>query len=73
METIAIIAIVVGLVEMSKRAIGFRSGFAPIYAIIYATIAHYIILEDASLREDILYGVLVGFAACGLYSAFKPK
>lgn len=74
METIAIIMLIIGFVEISKRAIGFRTMFAPLYALVYSFIAHYLIIGDeVSWTYLFISTVIVGLASCGLYSAFKPK
>lgn len=62
--------IVIGLVEVVKRAVGLESRFAPAVSLALG-IGVFYLLGSWSLQMNILGGLLVGLSASGLYAGGK--
>ena len=60
-----------GLTELAKIT-GLPSRFAPLLSVIFA-VAITLMLVDDITREAIVYGILSGLAASGLYSGVKTQ
>lgn len=63
------VAIIVGLVEMAKQ-IGLPTKFAPLASLIIGVAASFL-FPAATVALTILFGVITGLTACGLYSGAK--
>lgn len=64
-----LITVVTGLVELAKT-IGLPVEFAPLASLVIGLAAG-IIYTTGTLPEQILYGIVIGLSACGLYSGTK--
>ena len=67
-------AVIVALVELSKRSFHLPERWAPVLAlalgIIFAVLG-WIDLGDASILEAVIVGIMTGLMAAGLYSGTK--
>lgn len=70
MEIVAIPPIIVGLVELLKR-IGVPDKFLPLADLIIG-IGIGIVYLPGDLKMSVLYGVMAGLSAGGLYDLAKP-
>lgn len=63
------ISVITGLVELLKT-IGMSKKFAPLASLVIGLAAG-ILYTTGTLPEQILYGIVLGLSACGLYSGVK--
>jgi hypothetical protein len=63
------VAITVGLVEVAKT-IGLTTKYAPLASLVIGVGASFL-FPAATVALTILFGVIVGLTACGLYSGAK--
>jgi hypothetical protein len=63
------VAVIIGLVEVVKR-IGLPSKFAPLVSVILG-VGFSFIFPGETIGLTILFGVVTGLTACGLYSGTK--
>jgi len=66
---VAIIPMILAIVELFKR-IGLPAKFSPIIAAVLGLIIGIVYL-DASVKESIIVGLMLGLSATGLYSGTK--
>jgi hypothetical protein len=64
--TIAI-ALVVGIVEVFKRAIEFPTKLIPLVSLVTGVVITIIFKGDLALTEAVFSGIVVGLSASGLY------
>jgi len=70
METTILIAVVVGLTEVIKRATNLSSRFAPLVSLVLA-IGLAFLGATGPISNIIFTGIIVGLSASGLYSGAK--
>lgn len=63
------VAIVVGLVEVAKT-IGLTTKYAPLASLVIGIVASFLFPAE-TIALTILFGVITGLTACGLYSGAK--
>lgn len=63
------VGVIVGLVEVAKR-IGLPSKFAPLISVVIG-VGFSFIFPGETIGLTILFGVITGLTACGLYSGTK--
>lgn len=66
---IAIIPLVLGLVELFKRA-GVSTKYSPFVAVILGVLAG-VFYISTDIKEGIIIGLMLGLSASGLYSGTK--
>ncbi|MFT4413173.1 holin [Fredinandcohnia humi] len=64
-----IVAVIIGLNEIAKGFINAR--YIPLFSLLVGVIAGVLFLPVESLKEGILYGVIVGLSANGLFDLTK--
>lgn len=64
------VAVIVGVIEVIKRASGLNTRYVPLLAVILGIIT-YIFLGDSDIVENILTGIIVGLSSIGLYAGTK--
>lgn len=67
---IAIIPIIVGLIQVVKK-FGLPSKLAPLVSLLLGMIAGFVYLAPDNPKKAILYGLVAGLSAVGLYSGGK--
>lgn len=67
---IALIPVLVGLTELLKRS-GVPKKFIPLSALILAMIFSFFYLAPGEPKEAVLYGLVLGLSAVGLFSGTK--
>jgi L-cystine uptake protein TcyP (sodium:dicarboxylate symporter family) len=67
---VIIIPIIMALSELLKRT-GFNAKFIPIVSLILGVIAGITYLYPTDIKAGILYGLMMGLSASGLYSGTK--
>ena len=67
---VALIALIVGLVEVLKRA-GLPKKLLPIASLIFGILAGVFYASPTDLKSGILIGLMMGLSASGLYSGTK--
>ncbi|REJ29292.1 hypothetical protein [Caldibacillus debilis] len=66
---VAIIPLILGLVELFKRG-GLPAKYSPFVAVLFGLVIG-IVYTDASLKESVIVGLMLGLSASGLYSGTK--
>ncbi|WP_205948547.1 hypothetical protein [Pueribacillus theae] len=66
---VAVIPLILGLVELFKRG-GLPAKYSPFVAVFFG-LAFGVVYLDATLKEGIIVGLMVGLSASGLYSCTK--
>ena len=66
-ETTLIIALVVGIVEVFKRAIPFPSNITPLVSLVTGVVLVILFKGDMAITESVFTGLVVGLSASGLY------
>jgi uncharacterized membrane protein YGL010W len=66
---IAIIPLVLGLVELFKRA-GVSAKYSPFVAVILGVLAG-VFYISSDIKEGVIIGLMLGLSASGLYSGTK--
>lgn len=67
---VALIGLIVGLVEVLKRA-GLPKRFLPLSSLIFGVAAGIFYINPEDLRAGIIVGLMMGLSASGLYSGTK--
>lgn len=67
---VALIGLIVGLVEVLKRA-GLPRRFLPLSSLIFGVSAGVIYIYPSDLKAGIIVGLMMGLSASGLYSGTK--
>jgi len=70
MEVAILIAVVTALTELIKRSNYVQSRFLPSISLVIGTVIGAFYL-DMPLKERILYGMIIGLAAAGLFDQSK--
>jgi len=70
-ELSVIIALVIGLTEVAKRALKLPKKFIPLTSLIIGLIVSLICAFDGIVSSVILSGIIAGLSAVGLYSGVK--
>ena len=70
MEISIIIAVIIGLAELLKK-VGINSKYIPIADLILGVVAGFIYLYPGEPKMAVLYGIIAGLSAAGLYSGVK--
>ena len=67
------VAMIVGLSEVIKKATGINTKFIPLIDILLglALSFGYSLIEETSIPRVIFYGLAMGLTACGLFSGGK--
>jgi uncharacterized membrane protein YGL010W len=69
--TVAVfIAVIVGLVELFKKSLGLPVRYAPLLSVLLGLPVGILYL-NVDLKTGIVYGLIIGLSACGLYSGVK--
>jgi len=69
-EIAVIIAVVIALSEFIKR-IGFPKKYIPAASLILGLAAGYFYIDVSSVQEKIMYGLMIGLSASGLFDQSK--
>lgn len=67
---VALIGLIVGLVEVLKRA-GLPKKFLPLSSLIFGIAAGIFYINPEDLKAGIIVGLMMGLSASGLYSGTK--
>lgn len=67
---IALVPLIVGLVEVVKRAVGLPASLAPLVAVAIGLALAYLVGEG-SVAERVVTGLALGLSAVGLYSSSR--
>lgn len=67
---VALIGLIVGLVEVLKRA-GLPKRFLPLSSLIFGVAAGIFYINPEDLKAGIIVGLMMGLSASGLYSGTK--
>lgn len=67
---IALVPVIVALVELVKQT-GLNQKFAPLVALVLGLIAGFVYLAPGEPAKAILFGIVAGLSAVGLYSGTK--
>lgn len=65
-----LIAVVIALTEVFKHAVKVPKQYLPLLSVVLGVIGGIMYLEG-SLKETILYGIIVGLSASGLFDQSK--
>ncbi|MGE8207842.1 hypothetical protein ACQKP0_25590 [Heyndrickxia sp. NPDC080065] len=66
---VAIIPLILGIVELFKKG-GLPAKYSPFVAVVFG-LAFGIFYLDASVKESVIVGLMLGLSASGLYSGTK--
>lgn len=67
---VAIVGLIVGLVEVLKKA-GLPRRFLPLSSLIFGVAAGIFYIQPSDLKAGIIIGLMIGLSASGLYSGTK--
>jgi len=67
---VALIAVIVGLVEVLKRA-GLPKRFLPLASLFFGIATSILYIYPTDLKGGIIVGIMIGLSASGLYSSTK--
>lgn len=67
---IAIIPLIIGLLEIVKKA-GLKEKYVPLISLIFGLIAGLTLFADGDAKTGVIQGVFIGLSAVGLYSGTK--
>jgi len=68
---LVLVPVVVGFVEVLKRALKLSTRFAPLVSLLSGVVAVYLASDFVISGAIILQGVVLGLTACGLYAGGK--
>lgn len=67
---VAIVGIIIGLVEVLKKA-GLPKRFLPLASLILGIITGVVYVNPEDIKAGIMIGTMLGLTSCGLYSGTK--
>ncbi|HLS61698.1 MAG TPA: hypothetical protein VK044_11250 [Virgibacillus sp.] len=67
---VALIAVIVGLVEVLKKA-GLPKRFLPLASLFFGIATSVFYIYPTDLKGGIIVGIMIGLSASGLYSSTK--
>lgn len=67
---VLLIPVIMAIAEMLKK-VGFNPKFIPVVDIILGLIGGLVYLYPGDIKAGILQGLIMGLAACGVYSGYK--
>lgn len=67
---VLLIAIIMGLVEVAKRA-GMPERVAPIVSVVLGVVGGVFVAFPGDIRTGVVFGLMVGLSAVGLFSGAK--
>lgn len=67
---VALIAVIVGLVEVLKKA-GLPKRFLPLASLFFGITTSVFYIYPTDLKGGIIVGIMIGLSASGLYSSTK--
>jgi len=70
-ETTLVIAVILGLIEVIKRAFDLPTRFIPLFSIILGVSIVLLFSKDFVLADGIFAGILAGLSSSGLYDFGK--
>lgn len=70
LELPVVVALIIGLTEVIKRATGLESRYIPIVSLLLS-LTFYVVFGDVPLKEELYMGVIAGLTSVGLFSGVK--
>ena len=70
MEISLIIGVIIALAELLKK-VGINAKYIPIADLILGLVAGFVYLYPGDVKMAVLYGIIAGLSAAGLYSGVK--
>ncbi|MBQ6447019.1 transposase [Cytobacillus oceanisediminis] len=64
------VEVFIALVELFKKSLGLPVRYAPLVSVLLGVPVGILYL-DVDLKTGIVYGLIIGLSACGLYSGAK--
>lgn len=65
-----IIAVIVGLIELVKKLEAVPVKYMPLFSLLFGIIAGVLYIEG-SFKEQLMYGIMIGLSASGLFDQSK--
>lgn len=70
-EIVIIIAVVIALTELVKRLEWFPIKYVPAFTLVLGILAGLIYVDVPTFEEKIMYGLMIGLSAAGLFDQSK--